>query len=72
MSNIWFSPETATISGGGAEGNRDEITSSVVVKIHRCIIKLNISQISNKYVSNLKFVWIGKKKKQLIIRQTSV
>lgn len=48
MSNIWFSPETATISGGGAEGNRDEITSSVVVKIHRCIIKLNISQISNK------------------------
>lgn len=49
MINIWFSPETATISGGGAEGNRDEITSSVVVKIHRCIIKLNISQISNKY-----------------------
>lgn len=67
MSNICFTPGTATIPGGGAEGNGDEITSLVVVKIHRGIIKVNI------IISNINnFVWIGKEKKLLIIRQTSV
>lgn len=44
MSNIWFFDETSTFFRVGAEGNRDDIASLVVVKIHRD--KINVAIIS--------------------------